>query len=117
MADTREYFFELIKEEDFLKALLSAKTPEDGCAMLLEKGLKIEPENFTKLMNCIEDALSDEAVEAVAGGLGNITNENVNIGGAQLNRSYNDTWYKEIDNSFNAWGTLEIVNGNIKDMK
>ena len=117
MADTRELFFELIKEEDFLKALLSAKTPEDGCALLLEKGLKIDPENFTRLMNCIEDSLSDAAVEAVAGGLGNITNENLNVGGLQANRSYNDTWYKEIDNSFTAWGTLEIVNVNNKDLK
>lgn len=117
MADTRELFMELIKEESFLKALLTAKTPEDGCALLLEKGLKIEPENFTRLVNCLDDALSDEAVEAVAGGMGNISNDNININGAQANSSYNDTLYKKIDNSFNVWDTLQIVNIKNPDMK
>lgn len=109
MADVKEVFLEAIKDEAFLKALVTAKTPEDGCALLLEKGLKMEPENFKKMISCIDDSLPDDQVEAVAGGLGNITNENLNIGGAQGNFSYNDTYYKLVDNSTWICGTLIVA--------
>lgn len=110
MADVKEVFLEAIKDEAFLKALVTAKTPEDGCALLLEKGLKMEPENFKKMISCIDDSLPDDQVEAVAGGLGNVTNQNVNINGLQNNHSYNDTYYKLVDNSDWISGTLIATN-------
>ena len=111
MAKTREEFAELLKDESFVTALVTAKTTEEGMALLKEKGFEMGSEDYEKLMDGV-DTISDEEVEAVAGGTADIKNTNVNVGGIQLNKSINITTAKIIDNSTNVGIFARILNNN-----
>lgn len=109
MAKTREEFAELLKDEGFVAALITAKNPEEGMALLKEKGFEMSTEDYEKLMDGV-DAISDADVEAVAGGTADISNTNVNVGGVQLNESINITTAKILDNSHNIGIFTDILN-------
>lgn len=104
MEEGKAKLLEVLKDEEFVSKLLSAKSPEDGCVLLLDKGLKVTAEDFEKIMAGVDDALPDEQVEAVAGGYSDINNQFANVGGTQINYNFNYATTTIINN---------VVNNNI----
>ena len=104
MEEGKAKLLELLQEEAFVDRLAAAKTPEEGCMILLEKGLKVTPEDFEKIVAGLDEELSDDQMEAVAGGFSDTNNQFINVGGTQYNYNFNYTTTTIINN---------VVNNNI----